>query len=213
MPRSIASHPAVVKTAMRRGKPPTEILLDISLHYAAMKKLSNKHKRGRPDIVHISLLEALESPLAKKGLLEIHVQTIEGHAIFIDPQTRIPRNYNRFTGLMEQLFKEGSVPPGSCKPLMVMKTMSLDGLLQHVGVKGFILLHEECERRGVSQVVSEAISSNLAVGIGGFAHGDFSDETIKAASTCYSIYDEPLATWVVVSRVIAAAELQLGVIK
>jgi len=48
--------------------------------------------------------------LNKAGMLEVYVYTIQGHAIIIDPSTRLPRNYNRFTGLFEQLFKEGRTP-------------------------------------------------------------------------------------------------------
>ena len=76
VPRDIIGHPSVLKTAKRRGKKPTEILLDISLHYHAMKKLRDRHKRGRPDIVHVSLLEALSSPLNLEGKLEVIVHTI-----------------------------------------------------------------------------------------------------------------------------------------
>lgn len=213
VPASIANHPAVVKTASRRGKKPTEILLDKSIHYHAMKKLPRAEKRGRPDIVHIALLEALESPLNKTGDLSTYIYTIEGHAVFIDPSTRIPRNYNRFVGLMEQLFKEGRVPPGSEKPLLYLKTIKLEDLIKESMSRGLILLSEECEYKPVYSVVEEAISEKLAIGIGGFPHGDFEEETKKQAVRCYSIYREPLSTHIVVSRIIASAEKILGVIE
>jgi len=99
VPHEIWRHPAVVKNARRRGKKPGETLLDVSLHYHAMKNLKDREKRGRPDIVHTTLLELLESPLNKEGHLEVYVHTYQGHVIFIDPSTRIPRNYNRFGAL------------------------------------------------------------------------------------------------------------------
>ncbi|ADV65425.1 16S rRNA methyltransferase [Desulfurococcus mucosus] len=212
VPASIAAHPAVVKSAARRGKKPTDILLDVSIHYHAMKRLPLKHKRGRPDIVHVSLLEALESPLNKAGMMEIYVHTLNGHAILINPSTRIPRNYNRFTGLMEQLFKEGSIPPGSANPLLRVETMPLERLLEAAGARGLILLREACEPHRVEDVAREALEEGLAVGVGGFPHGDFEEETLRHASRCYSIHREPLATWIVVSRVIAGAERVLGVL-
>ncbi len=213
VPPSIANHPSVVKTAKRRGKSPSEILLDVSLHYHAMKNLENRHKRGRPDIAHMSLLEITESPLNKVEYLRAAVHTIEGHAVFIDPSTRIPRNYSRFVGLMEQLFKEGKVPPGSEKPLMYIKTTTLTRLLEELGARGLVLLRETCERKSVSDIVKTAIAEKLAIGIGGFPHGDFEESTIKHADQCYSVYDKPLATFIVVSRVISSAERLYGILE
>lgn len=212
VPYEIIGHPAVLKNAKRRGKKPNETLLDTSLHYHAMKKLRDREKRGRPDIVHISLLEALESPLNKQGLLEIYVHTYPGHIIFIDPSTRIPRNYNRFVGLMEQLLTVGRVPPDSSKPLMYVKTMSIGDLLDGIGVSGLILLRESGEKRKVQDIVVEALKNNYLIGIGGFPHGDFSKEVIKYSVAEYSIYSEPLTTWIIVSRILAAAEDYLKVL-
>lgn len=213
VPPEIASHPAVIKNARRRGKKPLETLLDTSLHYHAMKNLKDREKRGRPDIVHISLLNALESPLNKCGLLRIYIHTYEGHIIFIDPSTRIPRNYNRFVGLMEQLLVYGKVPPDADKPLMYVKTMRLDNLFEVINVKGLILLRERGRRAKPSEIIAEALSKNYAIGIGGFPHGDFSDNILRYSNREYSIYDESLHTWVVLSRIIVAAEDYLGILR
>lgn len=212
VPSSIASHPAVLSNARKRGKPPSEMLLDVSVHYHAMGDLPKKHKRGRPDIAHICLLEALESPLNKEGALRIAVHTLEGHAIFIDPSTRIPRNYNRFVGLMEQLFKQGQVPPGSGSPLISMRTMPLGDLIRAMGAGGLLLLREACPRKGPLEVVEEALGGDLAIGIGAFPHGDFDEDTVGAASSCYSIYSRELTAWSVLSRIIVAAEIYQGII-
>lgn len=213
VPLSISSHPAVVKTAARRKKRPTEIILDVSLHYHAMKKLSKIEKRGRPDIVHISLLEALESPLCKKGLLRIFVHTIEGHALFIDPRIRIPKNYNRFIGLMEQLFKTGRIPPDKPRPFIYLKTMKLGDLLAEALVRGLILLDEKCEYKPLREVVRIALRENHAIGIGAFPHGEFEEETRSLANYCYSMYGEPLTTHIVLSRTIASAERELNIVE
>ncbi len=212
VPREIWGHPAVVKNARRRGKSPGETLLDLSLHYHAVKRLKDWSKRGRPDIVHISLLNALESPLNKEGLLETYIHTYNGHIIFIDPSTRIPRNYNRFTGLMEQLFMIGRVPPNAEKPLLYIKTMPLGELLDEIGVKGLILLDEKGEYKKPKDIVNEALKERYAIGIGGFPHGSFKDETYRLADKTYSIYQEPLMTWIVVSRIIESAEHILNIL-
>lgn len=213
IPSPISTHPAIVKLAAKKGKKPVEMILDKSLHYHAMKKLPRVEKRGRPDIVHVCLLEALESPLNKRDLLRIYIQTIEGHVLYIDPRTRIPRNYNRFIGLMEQLFKTGHVPPGDPKPLIYLKTIKISDLLKEIQVNGLILLDEKCEYRALSEVVETALRKQLSIGIGAFPHGDFEEETRNHANYCYSIYREPLSTHIIVSRVIASAERKLDIIE
>ncbi|RLG20801.1 hypothetical protein DRN72_04605 [Methanosarcinales archaeon] len=56
-------------------------LLDSSYHHKAMRMLENPDKRGRPDIVHFCLLEALGSPLNVDGKLSTVVHTYDGKII------------------------------------------------------------------------------------------------------------------------------------
>lgn len=214
VPREIWGHPAVYKHARRRGKPPASILLDRSIHHQAMKRLPGAEKRGRPDIVHITLLEALGSPLNKEGLLEVYLHTLNDYVIFIDSSTRLPRNYNRFVGLIEQLFDEGQVPPEG-KPLLWIRPMTLQRLLQEIGATYVILLAEDGERRRLRDVAEEALqhAPATAVVVGAFPHSDFSEETRRLATRVYSIYrGEPLETWTVVSHLLAVTADMLNII-
>lgn len=212
VPREIAFHPSVIKNARKRGKRPSEILLDVSLHYHAMKSLPNKHKRGRPDIVHFALLEALSSPLNLESRLRIYVHTINDYSIFVDPNARIPRNYNRFIGLMEQLFEVGKVPPEAEKPLMELVSLDFSNLLKELNVDSVILLSEEGELVRVDDVCSKALDEDLPIVIGGFPHGSFSEEVIAKASHIYSIYHKPLDTWIVISRILSSCERILRIL-
>jgi rRNA pseudouridine-1189 N-methylase Emg1 (Nep1/Mra1 family) len=54
----------------------------------------------RPDVLHQCLLALLDSPLNKAGLLQVYVTTNKNVLIEINPQTRIPRTFKRFSGLM-----------------------------------------------------------------------------------------------------------------
>ena len=65
----------------------------IPLQLLFRKKLNNWRKRGRPDIVHLCLLEALESPLNKNKILSVYVHTYDNKIIYINPEVRLPRNY------------------------------------------------------------------------------------------------------------------------
>ena len=86
IPEEIVNHPSVKKWAERRRKDPRKLLLDMSYHYAAMRELKDWNKRGRPDIVHITLLNLLGSPLNNEGLLRVYVHTLNDYIITINPE-------------------------------------------------------------------------------------------------------------------------------
>jgi len=201
VPRGLWSHPAVKRHSKRQGKPPQFILLDRSYHHSAMKKLEESEKRGRPDIVHFALLEALGSPLNKERLLQVYVHTLNDYMITVNPEARLPRNYNRFVGLLEQLFELGRVPSKG-KTLLKLERKTLPQLLDETETDYVMAF----SRKGSPDTLEEAISRLLdkerpAVIIGGFAHGHFSETTIKLAGEVVSIDPEMLETWTLASRV------------
>ncbi|MCS7099857.1 MAG: 16S rRNA methyltransferase [Sulfolobales archaeon] len=212
VPREIASHPSIRKWASVRGKNPAETLLDTSLHYFAMKKLRDREKRGRPDIVHVSLLEALSSPLNIEGRLRFVVHTVGDYAIFVDPSTRIPRNYLRFVGLMEQVLKYGKAPPESEKPLLRAVAIDFPRLLRELGAREVVLLDEGGTREKPREICRKSLEISAPIVIGGFPRGDFSPTIRSYARHVYSIYPKPLDTWVVVSRVVSGCEELVGLL-
>ncbi|MGC9122138.1 MAG: 16S rRNA methyltransferase [Thermogladius sp.] len=212
VPPEIRREPSVVKNARRRGKDPSRILLDISIHYHAARKLRDWVKRGRPDIVHTTLLQVLDGPAGRSGLVNVFVHTYQGLIISFKAGVRIPRNYNRFVGLMEQLLSEGRVPPGKGEPLIKVEDYGLEDFARRNGLKGVVLLWERGEPKGLSAIVTEALENNYAIGIGGFQHGDFDEKTLQIATVKYSIYKESLPTWIVASRLITAFEVKLGLL-
>lgn len=60
----------------------------------------------RPDITHQSLLMLFDSPLNRAGLLQVYIHTAKNVLIEINPQTRIPRTFKRFGGLMGTYLSE-----------------------------------------------------------------------------------------------------------
>ena len=71
VPLELQDHPSVLSHAQKLGKNPSEILLDNSWHFAAMKGINNEIKRGRPDLVHFSILEATTIPLYLQNKIKI----------------------------------------------------------------------------------------------------------------------------------------------
>ena len=76
IPKKLWTHPAVKSYAQERKKPAKLLLLDRSYHHFAMRELKENQKRGRPDIIHFSLLEALSSALNKEGFLQVFVHAM-----------------------------------------------------------------------------------------------------------------------------------------
>src|SRR6267143_5045547 len=129
VPNEIAGHPAIIRWAKTKKKDPRHLILDQSYHHSAILRLGKSGvARGRPDIVHFSLLLALGSPLNADNQLHCIVHTRDDHVITIDPHTRLPRNTDRFTGLIEQLYQE-SVVPSSGLPLMKLSKEYLKDML------------------------------------------------------------------------------------
>jgi rRNA small subunit pseudouridine methyltransferase Nep1 len=213
VPKGLWSHPAIRCHSKRRGKPPGRILLDRSYHHSAMKKLRENEKRGRPDIVHFALLEALGSPLNKERLIRVYVHTNNDHVITVNPEARLPRNYDRFVGLLEQLFELGRVSSVE-QILLKLERKTLSQLLEETE-SDYVMAFS---RKGSPETLEETISRLLAkqrpaVIIGGFPHGHFSETTIRLADEVVCVDSDMLETWTLTSRVIYEYERAISLPK
>lgn len=210
VPEELWGHRSVKRNARRRGKKPSDVLLDLSLHFAAARRLQGWEKRGRPDIVHTTLLYVLSTPLCRRGLLRVYVHTVADLVIEVRPDTRIPKNYNRFVGLMEQLLKNGRVPPeGEALMKVIGKGFGL--VLESAKPSLTVLLTDKANfirPRELAELLASEPSPLLIVG--GFQRGDFSAHFYEIADLKASIYPEPLNAWVVASIVLHSVEEALG---
>lgn len=75
-------------------------LLNCDDHAHILRKNDRDPGSCRPDITHQSLLMLMDSPLNRAGLLQVYIHTEKNVLIEINPQTRIPRTFKRFAGLM-----------------------------------------------------------------------------------------------------------------
>jgi rRNA small subunit pseudouridine methyltransferase Nep1 len=218
IPEEIRSHPSVVANAKRRKKRSGLMILDGSLHHSAMKSLEDWSRRGRPDIVHAFLLTSMDSLLNLEGALKVLVHTRNDQLITFDSCVRLPKNYNRFVGLMEQLFDSGSVPAELPEDMERPLIELSDGKALPVVVKN---LREEAESAGrdvkltVMSDAGEAVNAgeffrdtvrsgdeHICI-LGGFPEGGFRTElTELAPDRVISIYPEALETWTVASEVL-----------
>ncbi|CAF2672588.1 unnamed protein product [Rotaria sp. Silwood2] len=96
-----------------------------------LKYKRDPNSNARPDITHQCLLMLLDSPLNRAGLLQVYIHTHKGILIEVNPQTRIPRTFDRFAGLMVQLLHKLSIRSqdsvqGGIKLLKVIKNPITD---------------------------------------------------------------------------------------
>uniref|UniRef100_A0A663M4D1 EMG1 N1-specific pseudouridine methyltransferase n=1 Tax=Athene cunicularia TaxID=194338 RepID=A0A663M4D1_ATHCN len=111
----------------------------------------------------------MDSPLNRAGLLQVYIHTQKNVLIEVNPQTRIPRTFDRFCGLMVQLLHKLSVraADGPQKLLKVIKNPVSDHL--PVG----------CMKIGTSFAVPKVsdlrelipTAEPVAIVVGAFAHG------------------------------------------
>ena len=109
VPSELKHHPSVISHARKLGKHTSEILLDNSWHFAAMKGIKNEMKRGRPDLVHFSILEATTIPLYLQNKMKLFVHTIDDKVIYFGQNVHVPKSYHRFEGLIEKLYQEKKI--------------------------------------------------------------------------------------------------------
>lgn len=203
-----------MKPAKRLDKRPSRTLLDASLHHEALKALPEGERRGRPDLVHFFLLLGLDSALNKKGGLTLLVHTRNDELIRIAPQTRIMRNYNRFVGLAEQVFREKHVP--AKEPLITLESgWSLERVVKEALPQG---VHVAALKEGPSHVAPgdwvparAKASRELAVVIGGFPKGDFRSDVAGFTREVVSFGAEALTVWTIEMELIAHWEAATGV--
>ena len=212
VPGNISGHPSVVKNARRQGKRPEETLLDRSLHHRAMLRLPMAEKKGRPDIIHFCLLEALGSPLNRKGGLTVWAHTQAGVAIEVARDVRVPRDCLRFNSLMERLLVDGQVPPAPEKPLMSVHAASLGEIKARIKPSRTVALTSHGAQARLDDLcVKLAAEESALVFIGAYPHGPMQPETLSQADEAVSIYSEPLEAWTVTSRLVYEYEKASGV--
>ncbi|MGQ9469169.1 MAG: ribosome biogenesis protein [Nitrososphaerales archaeon] len=211
IPRELWKHPSIIKHASSKGKKVGEILLDRSYHHSAMLRLKDADKRGRPDIVHFSLLEATSSPLYMEGFMEVYAHTIADEVIKLGKHVRLPKAYFRFEGLIEKLFKKRKIVSSNNEVLLEMKKQLFKELISEIKpsiIIGLSRLGEKNDFKGVAKELSRY--DKPAFVVGGFPRGHFSLNTSSNFDKLYSCHELPLEAHVVIARIVYEFEKQLN---
>ena len=145
--------------------------------------------------------------------METCVHTIDDQVIDMDPRVRLPRNYDRFIGLLEQLYDEKSVPPSE-QPLLRIRQCTLPKLVEESGASTVVAFSTLGKPASVKDACVPIVGTDSpAVLIGGFAHSHFHESTMQLANHVFSIDKDPLDAWIVAGRVIYEYECGIHLIQ
>lgn len=207
VPKELQNHNSVIAYSKRVNKKPSEVILDVSWHFAAMKGIKNEIKRGRPDLIHFCLLEACSIPLYFENKLRIYVHTIDDKVIFLGENVRLPKSYHRFVGLIEKLYSTGIIEE-SGKKLLEIKKMDFGKLIDKIAPKEIIGLSEKGASSSYEKL-AKTITKDSCIVIGGFPKGHFSDQIVKKINNLVSVDKNPLEAHVIISRILYEYEKEL----
>jgi len=205
IPLEIRNHPSIQKNLKKDSYPSK--LLDNAIHHSAMVKLDSVEQRGRPDITHACLLNALGSTANKSGNLNIYIHTFENKIFEINPAIKLARNYNRFKGLMAKMLMENKIGNENLQLISEFKG-TLRDLVNTIDSKNVILLSNKGElAESPLLLFDNNLSKDFIVIIGCFQKGFFADEILELSNRLVSISHYSLDAWIVLSRVITLYEI------
>ena len=207
VPIELQRHNSVTASARRFNKKPSEILLDISWHFAAMKGIKNEIKRGRPDLVQFCLLEACSIPLYFENKLNVFVHTIDDKVISIGQNVRLPKSYHRFVGLLEKLYATRKIEENN-NMLLEIAEMSFEKLIKKINPNQTIGLSSKGSKSSY-QNLAEEIENDTCLVIGGFSKGQFSDKISEHFDKMVLVDKVPLEAHIIISRVLYEYEKRI----
>lgn len=199
----------IINLAKRRGKSFDRILLDSNYMHSSIDKHfpGESNRRGRPDIIHTLLMVVQDSILNRERQVRIMIHTRMNKIITINPETRLPRSYNRFTGLIESLLVKGKIESNGAV-LMEICDGTLEDALKMVKSERVIVFSPSGEKKSIDELTE---GSEITYIIGGFSEGDYISDAYSLGKAC-SIYKDELTIWTVASEIICSRERRLGLV-
>ena len=200
VPENLQNHISVTTHAQKLKKHPSEILLDNSWHFAAMKGIKDEIKRGRPDLVHFCILEATTIPLYRQNKIKLYVHTNDNKVIYFGENVNIPKSYHRFEGLIEKLYLEKTIQSGK-DVLLEIKKKSFTELINEIKPSKIIGFSTKGELSSFEKITSQ-ISDNSCIVIGGFQKGHFSESINNKINRLFSVGNLSYEAHVVIARML-----------
>jgi rRNA small subunit pseudouridine methyltransferase Nep1 len=173
-------------------------VLDAFFHQKLVQGLPSPGRRGRPDIVHMSLSLCQGSALNRQGLLRSFVHTREDRVIAIDPCAHVPPNYVEFLELMAKLLRGQRVDG------YALEEKDLAELVRGLHADLVVTLDPDGEEGDIQAVVRARSPASVMAIVGAFPSGDFISPVRELADVHLSLGPELLTVPTVVSEVLSS---------
>ncbi len=201
-----SKHAAVINDAKRRNKNPKDILLDLTVHQSAIypDKLYNS---GRPDLVHIFLLQYhhIMKLLATSQEIQLFVHTKNDEVFFCPQNWRVPVHFIRFRGLLEKFLKEKSIKLSETEQLE-LKNSSLNELIDYLNPETIINLteHGKYNYDLLEEIQNPKNQKHTVLLIGGYQKGEVDiAKTLNKSLIEMKLFDEPTTAWMILNILFA----------
>ncbi|KAG5189146.1 Alpha/beta knot methyltransferase [Tribonema minus] len=188
-------------------------LLNCDDHKSLITKKSGKDPADlRPDIVHQELLALLDSPLNKAGRLQVYVHTGKGVLVEVSPQTRIPRTFKRFSGLMVQLLHKLKIRAANSNAtlLRVVKNPVTRHLPAGARIYGMSVVGTLYNPRLFAAQLPEDVP--IVLYVGAMAQGHLTIADHPEVEEMISVSEYPLSGAAAIARVLGAIESEWGIV-
>jgi rRNA small subunit pseudouridine methyltransferase Nep1 len=201
VPEKFRKHDSCKLVENRFGISPELQILDDNFHHQLIAKLSNREKRGRPDIVHFALLDITSTPAYMEGLVEVYVHTINNSTIKILSGVRLPRTFQRFCGVMAKVLS-GKMEEKEKELFEIKNEQVIDQLVSLIDSDRVVCLTSEGVPKDLPSFVKGIHSKREKATwiVGGFPRGHFGDDVKSLATDVISISKYSLTAHVVTAR-------------
>jgi rRNA small subunit pseudouridine methyltransferase Nep1 len=207
VPEKSRQHDSCKLVENRFGIPPQLQILDDNYHQQIIAKMSNREKRGRPDIVHFALLDITSTPVYMESLVEVYVHTINNTTIKILSGVRLPRTFQRFCGVMAKVLS-GKMEEKEKELFEINNVQAIDQLVSSIDSDRAVCLSTEGVPKDLPSFVREIHSTQETATwiVGGFPRGHFGDDVKSLATDVISVSKYSLPAHVVTARLCNAIE-------
>jgi len=211
VPKRFQGHKNCSTVLSRFGILPCDQILDDNFHNEILKDMKASEKRGRPDVVHIALLDVCSTPLFDRNLVRVIIHTVNDTTIMLKPRVRIPRTLIRFNGVMSKLLKDKPEPNSFFEIVVGQNILELVSTLN----QEMILLSKKGVERNLRNFIERRKFQEKEATwvIGGFPFGHFDEELLGKADEIISISNHSLPAHVVAARLCYDLEEAMGLLK
>ena len=221
VPEELVRDPSCKTVQRLFGIAPSKQILDDNYHGSASKNLRDREKKGRPDVVHLALLEIVSSPIYSLQRASVAVHTITGASISFGNSVRLPRTLHRFNGVMSKILS-GEITQREKKLFRFTKNQSFESLISELKPKMIVGFSSIGPRATLESIVASSLAeieekgetdspSGILWVVGGFPFGHFKPEVAARFDHICSISQFSLPAHVVTARLCYELERELNI--